>query len=191
MRRAASGQGIFDDMTEQGQLPGKVKWFSPEKGYGFIHGEDGVDRHFAVRDIRGAELPTNGDGVLFRQAEGKKGPRATNVSLTSRASSRRDSHDERAVCGNCGKRMVPRIITGPPLIHGKGSWTPVPKKSICPFCAHTHQKFPASTGEVARAIVFAVAALLFVAFVLGSMGRSKRDMESQFRQFQNQRSLLR
>jgi hypothetical protein len=52
--------------------------------------------------------------------------------------------------------MIPRIITGPPLIHWKGSWTPVPKKSICPFCGATHMEFPASFGEKLGVAIFAV-----------------------------------
>lgn len=32
---------------------GSVKWFSTEKGYGFIRDAHGIDRHFAVRDVVG------------------------------------------------------------------------------------------------------------------------------------------
>jgi hypothetical protein len=62
-------------------------------------------------------------------------------------------HDDRETCSSCGKKMVPRIITGPPLIRGQGSWTPVPKKSLCPFCGATHKKFPPSLGEKIGIIV--------------------------------------
>ena len=72
--------------------------------------------------------------------------------------------DERETCDGCGKKMIPRIITGPPLFRGQGSWTPVPKRSICPYCATTHKTFGSSDGEklgVAVAlIVFIVVAVL-------------------------------
>lgn len=146
-------------------MDGKVKWFSSNKGFGFIHGNDGIERHFAVRDITGAELPSNGDSVSFEHQDGKKGPRALKVSITSRAApSHSNSRDDRAICSNCQKRMIPRIITGPPLVHGRGSWTPVPKRSICPFCGHTHQEFPASGGELAGAILFGIVAMVFLLF---------------------------
>lgn len=75
--------------------------------------------------------------------------------------------DEREICTSCGKKMMPRIITGPPLVHGQGSWTPVPKKSICPFCGATHKKFPASVGQR----IGATLAFLFVIFVFYSVMR--------------------
>lgn len=62
--------------------------------------------------------------------------------------------DQRVVCVHCHKKMVPRIITGPPLVRPSHGWTPVPKKSVCPFCAGTHMTFPASTGQKIAATVF-------------------------------------
>lgn len=74
--------------------------------------------------------------------------------------------DERETCGGCGKRMIPRIITGPPLIHGQGSWTPVPKKSVCPHCGTTHRKFPPSLGEKIGVGVFVVVLVFFAITML-------------------------
>lgn len=125
-------------------MEGKVKWFSKEKGFGFIVGNDGIERFFGVRNIKGVNLPNNGDFVTFESAEGKKGPKALNITIIKKGES---SSDERETCSSCGKKMIPRIITGPPLVHGQGGWTPVPKKSVCPFCGNLHKKFPPSTGE--------------------------------------------
>lgn len=78
-----------------------------------------------------------------------------------------EGKDERETCAGCGKKMVPRIILGPPLVHGQGGYTPVPKKSVCPYCGTVHKKFPASTGEVLAAIIFGMVILIVVVVVIG------------------------
>jgi len=85
----------------------------------------------------------------------------------TRPSSNPPREDMRVTCQHCGKKMVPRIITGPPVIRPTHGWTPVPKKSICPFCGGLHMKFRMSAGERTGLVV--VGAILFVllAFVLG------------------------
>ncbi|MGL6400073.1 cold shock domain-containing protein [Aeromonas veronii] len=39
-------------------MQGTVKWFSSEKGYGFITSEAGEDHYFNVQSINGASLPS-------------------------------------------------------------------------------------------------------------------------------------
>jgi hypothetical protein len=58
--------------------------------------------------------------------------------------------------------MIPRIITGPPLVRPQHGWTPVPKRSVCPFCGGTHMKFPASPGQKIAATVLTVILILIV-----------------------------
>ena len=57
---------------------GKVKWFSAEKGYGFIEQEGGSDVFVHANDVGGAVLQ-EGDSVEFEIGEGKKGPCAKDV----------------------------------------------------------------------------------------------------------------
>jgi CspA family cold shock protein len=57
---------------------GTVKWFSLEKGYGFIEQEDGGKDLF-VHKSETRETLNEGDRVEFEVGEGKKGPCATNV----------------------------------------------------------------------------------------------------------------
>ena len=62
-------------------LEGKVKWFNPRKGYGFIGTADGRDVfvHYSSITSEGFKTLGEGDSVLFDVIEGEKGLRATNV----------------------------------------------------------------------------------------------------------------
>ncbi|MGS2743861.1 TIGR03986 family type III CRISPR-associated RAMP protein [Halomonas sp. LS-001] len=155
-----------DGVSRKSLMKGKVKWFSKEKGFGFVIGSDNVERFFGVRDIQGADLPNHGATVEFEPAQGNKGPKACLVRIKQN-STHDDRSDSRVSCQHCGKRMVPRIITGPPLVHAKHGWTPVPKKSICPFCASTHEKFPVSSGEIVSVVIFGLVALFVLSMIFG------------------------
>ena len=61
---------------------GTVKWFSDEKGYGFIAPDDGskdVFVHHSNIEMTGFKSLTEGAKVEFEVREGQKGPEATNV----------------------------------------------------------------------------------------------------------------
>jgi len=63
-------------------INGKVKWFNPTKGYGFISPNDSTKDVFvhssAVRDA-GLSGLTEGDSITFEVEEGSKGPSAVNL----------------------------------------------------------------------------------------------------------------
>jgi len=61
---------------------GTVKWFSDEKGYGFVTPDDGSKDlfvHFSGIAGEGFKTLTEGSKVEFEATEGQKGPQATNV----------------------------------------------------------------------------------------------------------------
>ena len=62
---------------------GKVKWFSPDKGYGFITGEDSKDYfiHFSQIKDTGYKVLYEGDEVTFDAVETERGIQATNVEV--------------------------------------------------------------------------------------------------------------
>ena len=66
-----------------GKERGTVKWFSPEKGYGFIErdsGEGDVFVHYSAIVGEGYRNLEEGQRVSFDVVQGQKGPQAANVS---------------------------------------------------------------------------------------------------------------
>lgn len=64
---------------------GIVKWFSNEKGYGFIERldtQEDVFVHFTGINHEGFKTLKEGQLVSFRIAEGSRGPQATEVTVS-------------------------------------------------------------------------------------------------------------
>lgn len=63
------------------RMSGTVKWFSRDKGYGFIQPENGDDVFVHYSDIRGSGFKNlnEGDRVEFTMSSSPKGPQATDV----------------------------------------------------------------------------------------------------------------
>lgn len=66
-------------------MRGTVKWFSSEKGFGFIAEESGKDLyvHFTAIQMAGIRSLSEGQKVEFDTMEGPKGLQAVNVRVIS------------------------------------------------------------------------------------------------------------
>lgn len=61
---------------------GVVKWFSSEKGYGFISPDDGTKDlfvHYSAIEGTGYRSLEEGQLVEYEATQGQKGPQASNV----------------------------------------------------------------------------------------------------------------
>jgi CspA family cold shock protein len=70
---------------ETGRYTGRVKWFSPEKGYGFIVKPDADEIFFHRSQVEDESLGLLDDGVSvsFEQAETDRGEEARQVKVES------------------------------------------------------------------------------------------------------------
>jgi CspA family cold shock protein len=136
---------------------GTIKWFSPEKGYGFIDGNDGVRRFFHVADTVGDFSPKTGNFILFEPRNDRKGPRAVSVRLNpdSLVEVGRTYSEGRISCPHCSRLIVPRITF----------WYGQPNRSFCPYCAGEVRNF-FREGPVGIFLEMIVRIIFFFAYVM-------------------------
>lgn len=71
----------MSEVSDTQATKGKVKWFSDQKGYGFIAREDSTDvfvHHTAIM-MEGFRTLKQGEDVRYELRDGDKGPQAVNV----------------------------------------------------------------------------------------------------------------
>jgi len=104
----------------------KVKWFSKEKGYGYITNKNNVDLYFGVKDIVGPDLAESGDVVDYDEVDGREGVKvANNVVIIKK------KHPEfkKIHCKSCSANVVPRIWH-----YGGSDYTHMKTQHLCPQC---------------------------------------------------------
>lgn len=117
---------------------GMVKFYSEEKGYGFIyHKYRQEDIFFHINDWKNPSVPCANDDVEFEIAEATKQgkEKAINIILVKSSKEKKEENfaknDDRVICPGCGKKIVPRLVVY------QGS----PQKSLCPYCACVIKSF--------------------------------------------------
>ena len=92
---------------------GRVKWFSLEKGFGFISSDEGEDVYLAASALpEGVTTIKPGTKVEFGVAEGRKGPQALSVRIMEAPpslSSSRAQTDDLAVLIEESIKMLDRF----------------------------------------------------------------------------------
>ncbi len=62
-------------------MEGTVKWFSIDKGFGFIQGEDGNDYFVHHTAVKSRKTLRENDRVSFTPVESERGKRAQDVEI--------------------------------------------------------------------------------------------------------------
>jgi cold shock protein len=114
-------------MTPHGQdleiaMPtGRVKWFSLEKGFGFISSDEGEDVYLAAAALpEGVTTVKPGTKLEFGVAEGRRGPQALSVRIVEAPpsiSSTRGNTEDLAILIEESIKMLDRV--GNNLRHGR------------------------------------------------------------------------
>ncbi len=103
---------------------GRVKWFSVEKGCGYLIDREGIERYFRVNDVRGYDLPQRGATVEFEPSNNSRGPTATQVVLLAPPEASPAPDDGRVHCHHCNSRVLPRLVV----------YRGVAQRSLCTRC---------------------------------------------------------
>jgi cold shock protein len=64
---------------------GTVKWYDPDKGFGFVAREDGGSDLFLHHSVVGMETLAEGDRITFSVGHGLKGERAEDIRVVERS----------------------------------------------------------------------------------------------------------
>ncbi|MBL8126500.1 MAG: cold shock domain-containing protein [Chloroflexia bacterium] len=64
---------------------GTVKWYDPDKGFGFVAREDGENDRFLQHTVAGLENLAAGDRITFAVGYGLKGERAEDIRVVERS----------------------------------------------------------------------------------------------------------
>ena len=100
---------------------GRVKWFSLEKGFGFIASDEGEDVYLAAANLPdGVTTVKPGTKLEFGVAEGRRGPQALSVRIVDTPptlSGRRQANDDLAIIIEESIKMLDRVGNG--IRHGR------------------------------------------------------------------------
>jgi CspA family cold shock protein len=101
---------------------GRVKWFSLEKGFGFVESDEGADVYLSASALpEGVATVKPGTKLEFGIVEGKKGPQALTVRIIDEPASvvanNRASYDDLATMIEDTIKILDKVGNG--LRHGR------------------------------------------------------------------------
>ena len=138
---------------------GVIKWFSEEKGYGYVTDKRNQDLYFGVKDVIGADLPTNGDKVKYEEYIGKENVNAAKdiVILEKKNPDFKKIH-----CDSCDAEVKPKHWH-----FGGTDYTNIKTAYMCPNCGNSLYETGGGFNKLAKFIlIFVATSILFITFIL-------------------------
>ena len=123
-------------------MKGIIKWFSQEKGYGYILSESNENHYFTLQALAHDVIPHEGDQVEFSSYQGKKTLNAKDIKITPNTAldlyshPRKRSKEPKVLCMGCNRKMVPLFVYEEHIFM-RGTYL---SHSVCPYCAMTYEK---------------------------------------------------
>jgi len=147
-----------ENSTSQNKKTGIVKWFSQEKGYGYITDRNNIDLYCGVKDVIGADLPEYGDKVEFEEYVGRESaPAATNIIILER----KNPSFKKINCNSCQLDVKPKVWH-----FGGTDYTNMKTAYLCPHCGSTLYETGGGFNKLAKFILIitslAIAAITFL-----------------------------
>lgn len=146
--------GIFVEKST-----GVVKWFSQEKGYGYITNKDNYDLYFGVKDVIGAELPEYGDKVEYETYNGRENITAAKEIIIIE---RKNPNFKKIHCDSCKLDVKPKHWH-----FGGTDYTNMKTAYLCPYCGNRLYETGGGFNKLAKFILIitsvAIGILTFLA----------------------------
>lgn len=134
-------------------VEGKVKWFSQEKGYGFLTDYENIDYYFHKDQVEENVDISIGDKVCFTSYIFKNSPRAKKIKVIEKVT------NDKIKCKNCSQEILPKIITGERI---RGRFYDVyPKYISCPICSYVFEEIKEDTNHVKETLLSSITLIGF------------------------------
>ena len=123
-------------------MKGIIKWFSPEKGYGYIQSESNENHYFSLQALTQQITPHEGDQVEFTSYQGKKSLNAKEIKIiaeshsTAYSSLKKRNQEPKVLCIGCNRKMRPLLVYEEHIFK-KDTYL---SHSVCPYCSTTYEK---------------------------------------------------
>ena len=99
-------------------LKGKIKFYSTEKGYGFIFDENHGDLFFHITDVNGADAPSVGDIITYEIKNDAKNNKPKAIDVTIIETQILVQHEETETNASIHNHKRKKTLNGFPCIRG-------------------------------------------------------------------------